>query len=151
MTGAGTLGIVSGGLGIISGFLTLISTSALSKPIRQARLKAESLQTLAMLGYIQGFGVFLTAVALLASGIMFLNSKGYPVLLYGAFAQAGFTLANSVITLMTPSLLGVDKAANGSTLVGFNVGTALNLIIGLGLAGFTIYLLNTPATKAWRK
>lgn len=134
-TGASVLGIVSGSLGIILGFAYIAGLSAIQVAASVLGVN-EGLYTL--LRYFAAFGTFLAAVALLVGGIMFLKGKGYPVLLYGAFAQA----ALSLIDLIT-SLMNKYAVQNGLTYLG--------PVIGLGMAGFTIYLLFTPVAKQWRK
>ena len=134
-TGASVLGIVSGSLGIILGFAYIAGLSAMQVAASVLGVN-EGLYTL--LRYFAAFGTFLAAVALLVGGIMFLKGKGYPVLLYGAFAQA----ALSLIDLIT-SLMNKYAVQNGLTYLG--------PVIGLGMAGFTIYLLFTPVAKRWKQ
>ena len=134
-TGASVLGIVSGSLGIIAGFIYIAAISAIQAVA--SALGANGGLTI-LLSYVQAFGTFIAAVALLVGGIMFLKGKGYPVLLYGAFAQAGLALISLISSLM-------NKYANTNGI------TYLGPIIGLGLAGFTIYLMFTPAAKQWKQ
>ena len=134
-TGASVLGIVSGSLGIILGFLYIAALSALQAV---ASALGANGGLVILLRYVEAFGTFLAAVALLVSGIMFLKGKGYPVLLYGAFAQAGLALISLISSLM-------NKYANTNGI------TYLGPIIGLGLAGFTIYLMFTPVAKQWKQ
>jgi len=134
-TGASVLGIVSGSLGIIAGFIYIAAISAIQAVA--SALGANGGLTI-LLSYVQAFGTFIAAVALLVGGIMFLKGKGYPVLLYGAFGQAALVMLGLISSLM-------NKYANTNGL------TYLSPIIGLGLAGFTIYLMFTPAAKQWKQ
>ena len=134
-TGASVLGIVSGSLGIILGFLYIAALSALQAV---ASALGANGGLVILLRYVEAFGTFLAAVALLVSGIMFLKGKGYPVLLYGAFAQAGLALISLISSLMNKY-----TSTNGLTY--------LSPVIGLGLAGFTIYLMFTPVAKQWKQ
>ena len=134
-TGASVLGIVSGSLGIILGFIYIAALSAL-QAVASAFGASGGLYLL--LRYVEAFGTFLVAVALLVSGIMFLKGKGYPVLLYGAFGQAALVMLGLISSLMNKY-----ASTNGITYLG--------PIIGLGLAGFTIYLMFTPVAKQWKK
>ena len=133
-TGASVLGIVSGSLGIIAGFFAIAFVST----FQGLGSFAANLGLLVTLSYIQAFGTFIAAVALLVGGIMFLKGKGYPVLLYGAFGQAALVMLGLISSLM-------NKYANTNGI------TYLGPIIGLGLAGFTIYLMFTPAAKQWKQ
>ena len=134
-TGASVLGIVSGSLGIIAGFIYIAAISAIQAVA--SALGANGGLTI-LLSYVQAFGTFIAAVALLVGGIMFLKGKGYPVLLYGAFGQAALVMLGLISSLM-------NKYANTNGI------TYLGPIIGLGLAGFTIYLMFTPAAKQWKQ
>lgn len=131
-TGASVLGIISGSLGIIAGFFSIAVVSGADFVTGSA-----DLGPILILGYIHAFGTFLTAVALLASGITFLKGKGYGVLLGAGIAQAACVTLGLVITLM---LVGELNGAN-----------ILGLIIGYGLAGTTIFLMLSPAAKQWKK
>lgn len=134
-TGASVLGIVSGSLGIIAGFIYIAAISAIQAVA--SALGANGGLTI-LLSYVQAFGTFIAAVALLVGGIMFLKGKGYPVLFYGACGQAALVMLGLISSLM-------NKYANTNGL------TYLSPIIGLGLAGFTIYLMLTPAAKQWKQ
>uniref|UniRef100_UPI003C6F0C6D hypothetical protein n=1 Tax=Arachnia propionica TaxID=1750 RepID=UPI003C6F0C6D len=135
VTGASVLGIVSGSLGIIAGFIYIAAISAIQAVA--SALGANGGFTI-LLSYVQAFGTFIAAVALLVGGIMFLKGKGYPVLFYGACGQAALVMLGLISSLM-------NKYANTNGL------TYLSPIIGLGLAGFTIYLMLTPAAKQWKQ
>ena len=134
-TGASVLGIVSGSLGIILGFLYIAALSAIQAVV--GALGANG-GLIILLRYVEAFGTFLAAVALLVGGIMFLKGKGYPVLLCGAFAQAVLALISLINAVMN-----THSTPNGLTYLG--------PVIGLGLAGFTIYLLFTPVAKQWKR
>ena len=147
-TGASVLGIVSGGLGIIAGFFAIAFVST----FQGLGSLAANLGLLVTLSYIQAFGTFIAAVALLVGGIMFLKGKGYPVLLYGAFGQAALTLLNLLIRLFLPQILGLNSLPSVvSSSIGLDGGTVLNALIGFGLSGSTIYLLFTPVAKRWKQ
>ena len=103
------------------------------------------------INYLIGFGVLITAVALLTTGITFLKGKGYGILLGAAIAQAVLTFFNDIIyPLILPGILGIDSSDIPSSLK-FNGGTVFNLLIGLGLAFATMILLANAASKNWRK
>ncbi|MDO5067584.1 MAG: hypothetical protein Q4D96_09930 [Propionibacteriaceae bacterium] len=130
-TGASVLGIISGSFGIIVGFFAVLVVTG-------ADIVTGSSQGLWLtLGYINAFGTFLTAVALLASGITFLKGKGYGVLLGAGIAQAACVTLGLVMNLMQ----GADL--NGAVI--------LILIIGYGLAGTTIFLMLSPSARQWKK
>ena len=148
-TGASVLGIVSGSLGIIAGFIYIAAISAIQAVA--SALGANGGLTI-LLSYVQAFGTFIAAVALLVGGIMFLKGKGYPVLLYGAFGQAALTLLNLLIRLFLPQILGLNSLPSVvSSSIGLDGGTVLNALIGFGLSGSTIYLLFTPVAKRWKQ
>ena len=132
-TGASVLGIISGSLGIVAGFAAVIALSALQSVTSAFNADAGILLPL---GYLQAFGTFVAAVALLASGITFLKGKGYNVLLIAACAQAVLVTISLILNAMYQTL-------NGPNILG--------LIIGYGLAGTTIFLMLSPAVKQWKK
>ena len=151
-TGASVLGIVSGSLGIIIGFTSIAALGVLHSGANLL----PNLGLITTISYVQAFGTFITAVALLVSGIMFLKGKGYQILFIGACAQAGLTLMSFIVRLFMPDLLGVNKLPSQ---ISSTVNSALAvgpyeifvLLMGLGLAGFTMYLLFTPAAKQWKQ
>ena len=151
-TGASVLGIVSGSLGIIIGFASIAALAIL----QSATSMFPNLGLLTTINYIQAFGTFITAVALLVSGIMFLKGKGYQILFIGACAQAVLTLMSFIVRLFLPELLGVSKlpsqispAVNSALAIGpYEI---FVLLIGIGLAGFTMYLMFTPAARQWKQ
>ena len=151
-TGASVLGIVSGSLGIIIGFASIAALAIL----QSATSMFPNLGLLTTINYIQAFGTFITAVALLVSGIMFLKGKGYQILFIGACAQAVLTLMSFIVRLLLPELLGVSKlpsqispAVNSALAIGpYEI---FVLLIGIGLAGFTMYLMFTPAARQWKQ
>ena len=151
-TGASVLGIVSGSLGIIIGFASIAALAIL----QSATSMFPNLGLLTTINYIQAFGTFITAVALLVSGIMFLKGKGHQILFIGACVQAGLTLMSFIVRLFMPELLGVKQmpsqispAVNSALAIGpYEI---FVLLIGVGLAGFTIYLMFTPAAKQWKQ
>lgn len=134
-TAAGVLGIVSGSLGIPVGIAGITVLSALQSLTSAIRLSTPNLDLLIALSYIQVFGTFVAAIMLLVAGIVFLNRKGYLVLLIGAIMQGVLTLLSLVSSTM-------NDVNNGLTI--------LFALIGLGLAGSTIYLLFTPEVKRWK-
>ena len=146
------LGIVSGSLGIIIGFASIAALAIL----QSATSMFPNLGLLTTINYIQAFGTFITAVALLVSGIMFLKGKGYQILFIGACAQAVLTLMSFIVRLLLPELLGVSKlpsqispAVNSALAIGpYEI---FVLLIGIGLAGFTMYLMFTPAARQWKQ
>ena len=144
------LGIISGGLGLIVSILVIIGTSAIDTATSRTALE-DALGTLMTINYLIGFGVLITAVALLTTGITFLKGKGYGILLGAAIAQAVLTFFNDIIyPLILPGILGIDSSDIPSSLK-FNGGTVFNLLIGLGLAFATMILLANAASKNWRK
>ena len=151
-TGASVLGIVSGSLGIILGFTSI----ALLGVLQSAANIFPNLGLLTTINYIQAFGTFITAVALLVSGIMFLKGKGHQILFIGACVQAGLTLMSFIVRLFMPELLGVKQMPSQ---ISPTVNSALAigpyeifvLLIGIGLAGFTMYLMFTPAARQWKQ
>jgi len=151
-TGASVLGIVSGSLGIIIGLASI----ALLGVLQSATNVFPNLGLLTTINYIQAFGTFITAVALLVSGIMFLKGKGYQILFIGACAQAVLTLMSFIVRLFLPELLGVSKMPSQIT-PAVNSALAIGpyeifvLLIGIGLAGFTMYLMFTPAARQWKQ
>lgn len=149
-TAASVLGIISGGLGLIVSILVIIGTSAIDTATSRTVLE-DALGTLMTINYLIGFGVLITAVALLTTGITFLKGKGYGILLGAAIAQAVLTFFNDIIyPLILPGILGIDSSDIPSSLK-FNGGTVFNLLIGLGLAFATMILLANAASKNWRK
>ena len=84
-TAASVLGIISGGLGLIVSILVIIGTSAIDTATSRTALE-DALGTLMTINYLIGFGVLITAVALLTTGITFLKGKGYGILLGAAIA-----------------------------------------------------------------
>jgi len=132
------LGIISGSLGIPMGILAIYSVSALQAVASALRIDEGSMTLAVILGYLQAFGTFGAAVALLTGGIMFLKGKGYNVLLYAAYAQAGLVLIQMITTVLNRS-------------INSNAGVYFIIMVGAGLAGFTIARLLTPAAKQWRQ
>ena len=138
-TGASVVGIVDGGLGILAAILLFLGLTALQSIGETPR--GNSIGLALTLGYIQSIATIITAVALLVSGITFLQGKNYKVLLYAAFAQVAIAmLAIEYYSLITSA---VSTSSNGTWII--------DIVISLGLAGSIIYLLFTPAAKSWRK
>ena len=152
-TGASVLGIVSGSLGIILGFLYIAALSALQAV---ASALGANGGLVILLRYVEAFGTFLAAVALLVSGIMFLKGKGHQILFIGACVQAGLTLMSFIVRLFMPELLGVKQMPSQisptvSSALAIGPYEIFVLLIGVGLAGFTIYLMLTPAARQWKQ
>ncbi len=152
-TGAAVVGIVDGGLGIYMAFVVIGFVSGLQDASSRLPDVPPGLTVLLVLAYVQAFGTFLTAAALLVSGITFISRKGYTVLLCAAFSQVVLVILFAITVVMTPQLLGLDNLPRSASpsLAGLNVITGFFVCIGLGLAGSIIYLLFTPAAKSWRK
>ncbi|QKD79073.1 hypothetical protein [Actinomyces marmotae] len=149
-TGASVLGIISGGLGLLLAVSTIILTTTLDA-LAQLVAASHSRSTAVMIDYVLGFGVFVTAVALLTTSITFFKGKGYGGLLGAAIAQAVVTvLLHIVFPLMLPRILGLNSSDLPDS-IRFNSGTVFYLVTGLGLAVSTIILLLNPSTKSWRK
>lgn len=134
-TGASVLGIISGSFGLIIGFFSVIGVTGVD--LAATLLKVDNEGLYVALGYINAFGTFLTAVALLASGITFLKGKGYGVLLGAGFAQLAMVTILLVMHVMTETLALAP--------------TILALCIGYGLAATIVFLLLSPSAKQWSK
>lgn len=152
-TAASVLGIVGGGMGIFMGFFAITFTSSFQGAV--AFIGASpGLSALLVLSYIEAFGTFLTAVALLTSGITFLKGKGGAVLLISAVSQAAMALLFPTILLMIPQLLDLDNYTNRGVqqlTSAFSGLILLAVIVGLGLAASIIGLLLSPTARSWRR
>lgn len=152
-TAASVLGIVGGGMGIFAGFFAIAFTSSFQS---MATLLGTSpgLSVLLVLSYVEAFGTFITAVALLTSGITFLKGKGGAVLLLGAASQAAMALLFPAILLLIPQLLDLDSLTSRGIqqlTSGFSGLILFAVIVGLGLAGSIISLLFSPTVRSWRR
>ncbi len=138
------MAIISGSLGLFLGLLNFFYAIDFSND-------SSNPNTLAGLFYLYAFGVLLTAVALLTTGITFLGRKGYAVLLGAAISQAVLTIARDlVIPAMPYDALGYHSSAAVPWGAKFNPALALEFMIGAGLATATICLLLLQTSKAWR-
>lgn len=147
-TGASVVGIVGGGLGIILSFYYL----GVASIFQAASVAASSLGSMTVISYVQAFGVFATAVALLVTGITFLKGTGYTTLLYAAFAQAAFTLFSLVVRIFLREILGLSNLPrNVDSLFSLDAVTVLITLVGLGMAVSNILLLFTSEAKRWKK
>lgn len=149
--GASVLGIISGVLGLFHGIQSALGAFFLHEVIISFEL-SDTLMPYVIFAYANVLAVLVTSVALLVSGITFLQGKGYTVLLLGAISQAVLTLlAVSPLVLLN---LTPDSDMGQAFSAGFPPSAVLvifTLLIGLGLAGFTIGMLATRSARSWRK
>ena len=153
VTAASVLGIVSGGLGIFVGIFAITFTSGFHSLVT-AFGTSSGLSVLLVLSYIEAFGTFITAVALLASGITFFKGKGGAVLLIGAVSQAAMAMLFLMILLLIPQLLDFGSLPSRgiqSVPSGINGLTLFAATVGLGLAGSIIGLLFSPTVRSWQR
>lgn len=145
VTGACVLAIISGSLGLVLGLANIFISIDFGD-------KSSSPDVLSGLFYFYAFGVFFTAVALLAAGITFIGRNGYPILLGAAISQAVLTIARDlVIPLMPYDALGYHSSAAVASAAEFNPYLVFEFMVGTGLATATICLLVMQSSKAWRK
>ena len=153
VTAASVLGIVSGGLGIFVGIFAITFTSGFHSLVT-AFGPSSGLSVLLVLSYVEAFGTFITAVALLASGITFFKGKGGTVLLIGAVSQATMAMLFLMILLLIPQLLDFGSLPSRgiqSVPSGINGITLFAATVGLGLAGSIIGLLFSPTVRSWQR
>lgn len=145
-TGASVLAIISGSLGLILGIIAIVGISALQGA---SALLGGSLGTILVLRSLQAFAIFFTAVALLASGIMFLKGSGHKILFAAAIAQAVLTILDPIISWIGAAQISTELA-NAATSTSA-MWTFFVIVVGLGLAGTTIFLVQSPQARAWSK
>ena len=153
VTAASVLGIVSGGLGIFVGIFAITFTSGFHSLVT-AFGTSSGLSVLLVLSYVEAFGTFITAVALLASGITFFKGKGGTVLLISAVSQAAMAMLFLMILLLIPQLLDFGSLPSRgiqSVPSGINGLTLFAATVGLGLAGSIIGLLFSPTVRSWQR